>query len=185
LSRPRPQVAGGVYHVTTRGNRGQLIFANQLDPSLFVHLVSKNVRRLGWRCHSFCLMPNHYHLLIETPEPNLSIGMQRLNGIYARWFNHAHGYSGHLFERRFHSVFVERNAHLLELTRYLALNPVRAGLCRHPSEWLWSSYRAMTGAVPPPEFLTCDWVLSLFDADRERARARFAAFVDGSAVMAA
>jgi putative transposase len=175
--RPRVQTAGGFSHVTTRGNRGQRIFEHPSDPPLFVHLVARNVRRLNWRCHSFCLMPNHYHLVVETPDPNLSIGMERLNGIYAKWFNHAHGFEGHLFERRFHSVGVERDAHMLELARYLALNPVRAGLCRDPSEWRWSSYRAMIGEAPRPEFLTCEWLLSLFDQDPRRAPERFAAFV--------
>ena len=175
---PRLQIAGGFLHITTRGNRGQPIFAHALDPALFAHLLTRNVRRLSWRCHSFCLMPNHYHLVVETPEPNLSLGMQRLNGVYAKWFNHAHGFEGHLFERRFRSIAVEREAHMLELARYLALNPVRAGLCRHPAEWVWSSYGAMTGAAPVPEFLTCDWLLSLFGSDPKRARASFAAFVE-------
>jgi REP element-mobilizing transposase RayT len=175
---PRIQIAGGFFHITTRGNRRQRIFENRLDPALFVHLVARNVRRLDWRCHSFCLMPNHYHLVVETPEPNLSLGMERLNGLYAKWFNQAHGVQGHVFERRFHSTSVERDAHTLELARYLALNPVRAGLCRHPSEWTWSSYRVMVGEAARPEFLTCSWLLSQFDPDPERAPAVFAAFVE-------
>ena len=179
--RPRTQAAG-FYHVTTRGNRGQVIFENPIDPELFMHLVARNVRKLGWRCHLFCLMPNHYHLLVEMLEPNLSLGMQRLNGVYAKWFNHTHGYEGHVFERRFRSNAVERDEHAVELVRYFALNPVRAGLCRHPSEWRWSSYRVLTGEATRPEYLSSDWVLSLFDRDRQRARECLIAFVEAALI---
>jgi REP element-mobilizing transposase RayT len=181
---PRPQIAGGVYHATARGNRRHRIYVTEVDCNLFCHLLTSCVRRFAWRCHGLCLMPNHYHLILETPEANLSVGMQRLNGVYAKWFNHAHGFEGHLFERRFRSIVIESEPHLLELARYIALNPVRAGLCRHPGEWKWSSYGAMVGAVPTPEYLTCDWLLSQFGEDRTQAQAAFAAFVDGLPVAA-
>ena len=181
---PRVQTPGGVYHVTTRGNRRQIVYEIESDGAFFCHLVASCVRRLGWRCHSFCLMPTHYHLLLETPEPNLSAGMQRLNGVYAKWFNQAHGFEGHLFERRFRCIEVVTEPHLVELSRYIVLNPVRAGLCEHPGDWTWSSYRAMTGSAAVPEFLTCAWVLALFGADVARARAGYAAFVDGLPVAA-
>ncbi len=181
---PRIQVAGGVYHVMTRGNRHQPIYVTGSDVAVFEGLLTRVVRTLEWRIHGYCWMPNHYHLAIETTGENLSIGMQRLNGVYAKAFNHAHGFEGHVFERRFRSVLVERDAHVLELARYLALNPVRARLCRHPAEWRWSSYGAMTGRVSPPAFLSCEWLLSLFAPDLARARSRFAAFVSGVGVAA-
>jgi putative transposase len=179
---PRLQIAGGFYHVMTRGNRRQRIYVYDDDVVEFERVLTRVVRRLEWRIHGFCLMPNHYHLVVETPDANLSVGMQRLNGIYAKSFNYAHGYEGHLFERRFRSVVVEGDAHMLELARYLALNPVRAGLCGHPAEWRWSSYGALAGRAPAPAFLTCDWLLSQFGPDVSRARTRFAGFVDGTSL---
>jgi len=180
----RLQIAGGIYHVTTRGNRRQLIYAAEADYGFYCHLLASCVRRLGWRCHAFCLMPNHYHLLLETPEPNLSAGMQRLNGVYAKWFNEANGFEGHLFERRFRGISVETEPHALELSRYIVLNPVRAGLCKRPADWPWSSYAAMTDGTSRPEFLTCEWLLAQFGPDLGRAREAYAAFVDGLPVAA-
>jgi putative transposase len=180
----RLQIAGGIYHVTTRGNRRQPTYATESDYAFFCHLLASCVRRLTWRCHAFCLMPNHYHLLLETPEPNLSAGMQRLNGVYAKWFNETHGFEGHLFERRFRGIAVETEPHALELSRYIVLNPVRAGLCKYPTDWRWSSYAAMTDPTPAPEFLTCQWLLAQFGPDVARARAAYAAFVDGLPVAA-
>src|SRR5205085_354946 len=135
------------------------------------------VERLEWRCHTYCWMTNHFHLLLETPNADISGGMQRLNGMYAQWFNWRHGYEGHVFDRRFASVLVEGHAHLLELARYIVLNPVRAGLCRHPGEWRWSSYRATTGECDRPAFLQTAWLLSLFSENPKRARQFYAEFV--------
>lgn len=123
-------------------------------------------------------MTNHYHLLLETPEPDISLGMQRLNGAYAQRFNWRHDVVGHVFERRFHSVPVESNWHLLELARYIVLNPVRAGICRRPGDWPWSSYRAATGTAARPPLVTLDWLLAQF-GQGARAHERFAAFVAG------
>lgn len=176
--RPRPKLPGGVHHVTTRGNRHQAIYFDDFDRRQFTALLTRVVEALAWRCHGFCLMPNHYHLVLETPEPNLSAGMQRLNGGYAKTFNWIHGFEGHLFERRFRCVVVEREAHVLELARYLALNPVRANLCNQPGDWRWSSYRAFAGLADPPAFLTSDWLLSQFGADPHAAHERFAEFVN-------
>jgi REP element-mobilizing transposase RayT len=181
---PRPKLAGGFHHVMTRGNRHQAIFFDDYDRRQFMALLTRVVRALEWRCHGFCLMPNHYHLVLQTPVPNLSAGMQRLNGVYAKTFNWIHGFEGHLFERRFRCAVVERDSHMLELARYLALNPVEAGLCNRPAEWPWGSYRAMAGLTPPPEFLTCDWLLSHFAPDLKLARSCFEAFVDGRLLAA-
>ncbi len=173
----RIQVAGGIYHVTARGNRRQAIFCDDTDYARFLELLNLVVSRYGWRCHAYCLMPNHVHLVVETPEPNLSAGMQRLNGTYAQWFNLRYGYSGHLFQGRFYGELVESTYHLLELARYVVLNPVRAGLCRDASGWRWSSFRAFVGDARRAAFLTVTWLLSQFGRDLGRAREAFRQFV--------
>jgi putative transposase len=167
---PRLQIPGGIYHVGTRGVRREEIYRSPGDYELFACIFGRIVERFEWRCHTYCLMPNHYHLLIETPAPNLSAGMQRLNSDYAQWFNHLHGFSGHVFERRFFSRLVESNYDLIELARYVMLNPVRAGLCEEASGWAWSSYRPLVGEAPSTGFLTTEWLLSQFGRDPRRAR---------------
>ncbi len=163
----RPNLADGLYHITSRGVRRSLIHEDPPDYRRFRDLLRQIAQDLGWICHSYCQMPNHYHLVLETPEPNLSAGMQRLNSQYASWFNWRHGYTGHVFERRFYSGVIDSNAHFLELSRYVVLNPVRAGLCRHPKEWAFSSF----GGVPTPR------LLDQFGRDPNRARTRFETFV--------
>jgi putative transposase len=136
----RIQVAGGIFHVTTRGNRRQLIYDDDADRQQFLVLQTRALRRHGWRRLAHCLMPNHFHLLIETPRPNLAAGMHQLNSGYAHYFNERHRLTGHLFERRFDSRLVETEEHMEEALSYIALNPVKAGLCEHPWEWPWSSF---------------------------------------------
>jgi len=175
---PRVQAAGAIYHVTTRGNRKQDIFIDTDDRARFLQLVQQAVDRFGWLCHAYCLMTNHYHLLVQTREADISQGMHRLNSVYANWFNWRHQFTGHLFERRFHDELVDGQAHLLELTRYIVLNPVRAGLKNHAGEWFWSSYNATIGRLEQPSFLTTTLVLSLFSDDSSRARELYPAFVE-------
>jgi REP-associated tyrosine transposase len=174
---PRLQVPGGVYHVVSRGNRRQAIFLDDSDFVRFLEILANVVSRLGWKCHAYCLMPSHFHLVIETPEPNISVGMQRLNSAYAQWFNNRHGYSGHLFQGRFYGELVESAYHLLELARYLVLNPVRAGLCSDAGGWKWSSYRAFVGEFQRAGFLSVGWLLGQFGRDPRRARETFRQFV--------
>jgi putative transposase len=169
--------AGAIYHVTTRGNRGQAIFLDDIDRERFLELLAEVVERFGWICHGYCLMDNHYHLIIETPDPNISAGMHRLNGVYAQRFNRRHDVEGHLFERRFHSALVTSNAHLLELSRYVPLNPMRAGICRDAAGYRWSSFLATVGDVPKPRFLKTEWLLSQFGRTPEEAREAFRRFV--------
>jgi REP element-mobilizing transposase RayT len=127
-------VEHGIYHVFSRGNRRQPIFLDERDFARFLEFLDEVVARYGWIVHAYCLMPNHYHLLVETPEANLSEGMHRLGFLYAQWFNRRHDVDGHLFQGRFGARLVESNYHLLETARYIVLNPVRAGLCRHAGD---------------------------------------------------
>ena len=136
----RIEVPGGLFHVTARGNAQDVIFRDDLDYIDFVRGLAEEASRHEWQCHSFCLMPNHYHLLLETPQPNLGTGMLRLNGAYARRFNARHRRVGHVFQGPYRAQVVKRDEHLLEVCRYIALNPVRAGLCTEPASWPWSSY---------------------------------------------
>jgi REP element-mobilizing transposase RayT len=174
---PRVQVPGGLYHLGLRGVRRSRIFRSEGDYDLFEALFERVVERFDWRCHTYCLMPNHYHLVVETPAPNLSAGMQRLNSVYAQWFNELHGFSGHVFERRFFSRLVESTYDLLELVRYVILNPVRAEICAEAGEWRRSSYLALAGAVEPEPFLTTDFVLGHFGSDPARAQEAFRRFI--------
>jgi putative transposase len=179
---PRILSATGVYHVTSRGNRRQAIFADDDDRRLFLRLLGDAVVRHRWRCGAYCLMSNHFHLLVETPvaPADLSAGMHQLNGRYAQWFNDLHDFEGHVFQGRFHSTPVEGEGHLLEVVRYVFMNPVRAGACTRPERWPWSSYRALLGRAARPPFVSAAMILELFSADRERARTRLASFVNGS-----
>jgi putative transposase len=177
LSRPlRVQVEGGIYHLCTRGVRKSPIFMEDHDRERFLILLELTARRHNWQLLSYCLMTNHFHLLVMTPEPNVSAGMQYLNGRYAQWFNWRHGYEGHVVERRFYSELVEADEHLAALARYIVLNPVRAGLCGSAGDWRWSSYRATVMRVPAMPRIA-PWLLSQFGDDLERAREHFAAFV--------
>src|SRR3989338_2410799 len=125
---PRIQFEGAVYHLTARGNCRENIFFCDKDRWDFLKILGKAVHDHEWICHAYCLMTNHYHLLIETPKPNLSRGMRQLNGIYTQYVNHAHARVGHVFQGRFKSILVQKDNHLLELSRYIILNPVRAGI---------------------------------------------------------
>ncbi len=182
--KPRIQIADVVYHVTSRGVDKQLIFDVATgDREVFLMLLQAVVVRYRWRLHAYCLMGNHFHLLVETPDANLAAGMQELKSRYAIWFNTNAGRAGALFERRYRSELVEREAHAYELTRYVVLNPVRAKLCGHPRDWCWSSYRAMVGAVRAPQFLYLRGLHDLF-GDGPRGIAMYERFVeDGIALL--
>lgn len=176
--RPRIQLAGGVYHVTARGNRKQPTFLDPDDHRFHVWCLDRAAARFDWRVHAFVQMTNHFHMLLTTANANLSKGMQWLNGLYAQVFNDRHALTGHLFEGRFHSLLIEEEGHLLEASRYDLLNPVRAGLCDHPLAWPWSSLRATLGLVPAPRFLDSDWLLAHFAATPVEARRRYLEFVE-------
>jgi len=178
MTRPlRIEFEGAVYHITSRGNAKQDVYLGRTDRIEFLKLLEDTVCRFHWICHAYCLMNNHYHLLIETPLGNLSQGMRHLNGVYTQNFNHRHERVGHLFQGRFKSILVEKETHLLELTRYIVLNPVRAGFVRTPELWPWSSYRVTAGFEKKPEFLETLWLLSQFDDDPQQAMDDYRAFV--------
>lgn len=169
---------GGLYHVITRGNDRQHVFLDDDDFAAFRGVMGRVIDRFSWLCHTYCLMNNHYHLLIETPKPNLPDGMRQLNGVYAQGFNGRHGRCGHLFQARYRSILVEKDTHLLEVARYIVLNPIRAGIWDHPSDYRWSSYRAIAGLEEAAPFLTTETVLSSFGRRRRQAQAAYRSFVD-------
>jgi putative transposase len=177
-SRDRNEFPGAIHHVNTRGNNQRTIYFDEVDRYGFVVILASVVKRYGWVVLAYCLMGNHYHLVVLTPEPNLALGMQYLNGRYALRFNRRHGRTNHLFGDRYYDELVERDSHLVESVRYVLLNPVRAGLCDRAGDWPWSSYSATAGFTEPPDFLAVDEVLSLFDPRRDFARDRFVEFVD-------
>lgn len=157
MARPlRLAVAGGIYHVTARGNERKALVRDDRDRARWVDTLAQMVEQYRVRCHAWVLMTNHYHLLLETPDPNLSLAIRHLNGVYTQAFNRRHRRVGHLFQGRFKAIVVEKEAHLLELCRYVVLNPVRAGTVTHPRAYAWSSYRATAGQAPVPVWLTVD-----------------------------
>jgi putative transposase len=175
---PRLQVPGAAYHVSAKAVAGRALFQAASDFDYFLTVLSTVVARHDWVCGFYCLMTTHYHLVIRTPEADLAQGIQYLNGCYGQEFNHRYGLEGHVFFRRYHSVLIEREAHFLELGRYLPMNPVRAGLCARPEDWPWSSYAALLGLCSPPAFLSVGWLLEFFGHDRRLARDRLRAFVE-------
>jgi len=183
MARPlRLEFKGAVYHLTSRGNARQKVYFSDTDRALFLETLAQVVSRYGWICHAYCLMANHYHLLIETPKANLSIGMRQLNGIYTQSFNRRHRRVGHLFQGRFKAILVEKESYLLELCRYIVLNPVRVKGGAKMGAWKWSSYRATAGLASVPEFLSIGWVLEQFGKNRPAAQKRYREFVrDGLA----
>lgn len=180
MSRPlRLQLPGGVYHVTARGNDRRPIFEEDDDCARFLIVLASTVARYHVLCHAYCLMGNHYHLLVQTPEANLSAAMRQLNGVYTQRFNRRHERCGHVLQGRFGARLVDGDAYLREVCRYIVLNPVRAGLVAHPGAWRWSSFRATAGETAVPGFLTVDWVRSLSGARTQtEAVRRFVSFVE-------
>jgi putative transposase len=178
MARPlRLEYPGAVYHVMARGHERSAIFREDSDREKFCSILGAVVTDERWELHGYCLMGNHYHLLVETPEGRLSRGMKDLNGRYAQWFNWRHRRRGHVWESRFRSLLVQKESHLLELLRYIVLNPVRARLVRRVGDWKWSSYRATAGLSDVPEWLAVDWTLSQFARRRSTARRAFRNFV--------
>ena len=173
----RIEFPGAVYHVTSRGNARMPIFEDDGDRVEFLSVLERVLVRCNWLLHAYCLMSNHYHLMLETPETKLSAGMRQLNGVYTQRFNRRHRRAGHVFQGRFKAIVVDRDSYLLELSRYVVLNPVRARMVRRAQDYKWSSFRATAGLDPVPEYLTCDWILSQFGRHRAVAQKRYRTFV--------
>ena len=182
MARPlRLEHPGAVWHITSRGNNRGKIYLGEEDHEMFLSIFAEAVRRFRWIVHAYTLMTNHFHLVLETPEPTLSRGMKWMNGKYAQWFNRRHDRSGHLFQGRFKGILVEKESYLLELIRYVALNPVRAKMVDRPEAHRWSSYRATAGLETAPPWLTTDWALALFGVDLAVQQRNYRQFVDEGA----
>lgn len=178
MTRPlRIEYPDAIYHVTSRGNARNDIFLSDQDRFDFLIVVALVVKRYNWLCHAYCLMDNHYHLLIETPDANLSQGMRQLNGVYTQKYNWRHSKTGHVFQGRYKAILVDKDNYLLELCRYVVLNPVRANMVKKPDEWKWSSYRATAGIKTVPEYLKVDWLLGFFSKNKSEAQKLYRKFI--------
>jgi putative transposase len=178
MARPlRIEFAGAIQHVISRGNGGEQIFSDKKDYTTFLAVLGAVVDKYRWVIYAYCLMPNHYHLVLEIPDANLSSGMKYLNGVYTQRFNRRHDRTGHVLQGRFRSILVDREAYLHELCRYVVLNPVRAGLAPAPEQWRWSSFAPAMGKAPKPRFFDPRRVLSLFAGKTDEARDDYRQFV--------
>ena len=178
MARPlRIEYAGALYHVTSRGNRREDIFVDDADRLIWLDVFEQVCSRFNWRCHAWCLMDNHYHIVIETIEATLSQGMRQLNGVYTQKSNQTHNRVGHVFQGRYKAILVQKDSHLLELARYVVLNPIRARMVKEIDDWAWSSYPAMIGKGVPHQWLETDWLLNHFGESYQTAREQYINFV--------
>ncbi|MDA8083700.1 MAG: transposase [Nitrospiraceae bacterium] len=178
MARPlRIEFDGALYHVTVRGNARKPIYKDDDDRIMFFDVLHRVIQRYNWLCYAYCLMSNHYHLVIETPDANISKGMRQLNGIYTQRFNRKYHRTGHVFQGRYKAILIDREGYLLEVCRYVVLNPVRARAVQKPEEWLWSSYRGTAGIIAPHPGLTPEWLLGQFGAKKSQAQAKYREFV--------
>jgi REP element-mobilizing transposase RayT len=175
--KPRVYYPGALYHVTLRGNAGEAIFLDHRDLTRFYFLLQEGIERFRHRIHAFCLMRNHFHLAIQVADIPLSRIMQNLSFRYTRWINWRQSRTGHLFQGRYKAVLVDADAYLLELTRYIHLNPVRAGMVKEPEDYPWSGHRAYLGSEVIP-WQTTDWVLSQFSKRESSARKAYGRFIE-------
>ena len=171
--KPREEVEGGVYHVFARGNDKGLIYRDDVDRRTYLRMLRATVRHRRWRLLAYCLMDNHVHLLVETPEANLGQGMQWMHGLYAREFKVRHDRSGHVFQGRYKAVRIKTDEQLWTVAVYLAMNPVKAGLCTRADEWRWSSHAA-TLAGAGPEWVDVPRLLTHFASAGGGGRRRYA-----------
>ncbi|MEN8265086.1 MAG: transposase [Nitrospirota bacterium] len=178
MTRPlRIEYPGAYYHITSRGNERKNIFKDKKDRDKFLSYLKSAHLRYKAVIHAFCLMNNHYHLFLETPKGNLSQIMRHINGAYTNYFNIRHKRRGHLFQGRYKAIIVEADSYAGELSRYIHLNPVRAGIVDVPEKFKWSSYRYYIGKKKKPEWLTEDFILCYFDNGNVHARKKYGEFV--------
>ena len=179
MSRPlRIEFKNAWYHVMNRGRRGEDVFLDSTDYQRFIALILETSEMWGLRVAAFCLMPNHYHLLVQTPEGNISRCLRHINGVYTQRFNHRHKVDGQLFRGRYKSILVEADSYLLELVRYIHRNPVRAGLTDHPGRYQWSSYKGYLSQNKKWDWLYKDFVLSMFSADPRQGISEYRRFME-------
>ncbi|TWI69998.1 REP element-mobilizing transposase RayT [Pseudoduganella lurida] len=177
--RNRQLFAGAIYHVTARGNRRGETFLDDRDHYIWLQTLEEAASRYGLMVYAMCQMPNHFHLLLQTSEANLSAAMHYLNGKYAQKFNWRHGFTGHVFQGRFDALLIVQQAHLIELLRYIVLNPVRAKLAKNADDWRWSTHRQVCGLLPQSSWLQSAWVLGQFHGQSAAERTQaYRAFVD-------
>jgi len=178
MTRPlRLEFSGALYHITSRGDRKVDIYRDDTDRAVWLQTLGDVCSQSNFSVHAFCQMSNHYHLLLETADGNLSQGMRQLNGVYSQYFNRRHQLVGHLFQGRYHAILVQKEEYLLELARYIVLNPVRAKMIASPEDWRWSSYHLTTASAPAPAWLDTGSVLARFDSRRPEAVAAYQQFV--------
>ena len=163
MNRPlRIEYPGALYHITSRGDRKVDIYLDDTDRAVWLQTLADVCAQSNYVVHAFCQMTNHYHLLLETVDGNLSGGMRQLNGVYSQYFNRRHDLVGHVFQGRYKAILVQKESYLLELARYIVLNPVRARLVTDPAMWPWTSYILTLGSVPPPAWLDTAFILKKF-----------------------
>ena len=180
MARPlRLEYENAVWHLTARGNEQRDIFRDDVDRERFLRMLGQTVLRFGWKVLAWVLMSNHYHLVVQTPQPNVSRGMHWLNGRYAQWFNRRHDRHGHLFQGRFHGALVEKEAYLLAVARYVVPNPVRGKLVENASHWRWSSYRQTAGVETPAPWLAAEELLEYFGGANRRGCEEYVQFISG------
>jgi putative transposase len=179
MARPlRVEYSGAYYHIINRGNAGENIFIDERDREKFLEYLAKGIERFTTRIHAYCLMSNHYHLLFETPQANLSVAIQWINVNYSVYFNKRHQRKGHLFQGRFKSILLDANEYLVLLSRYIHLNPVRAKMVTHPLGYSWSSYPVFAGKRQKPDWLITEAVLSYFGKERKEAISNYKNYVE-------
>lgn len=178
MARPvRIEYFGAVYHITSRTNAGSVLFADESDHQMFLDILRKVVHQFNWICYAYCLMNDHYHLIVETPKANLSKGMRQLNGLYVQFFNKKYKIDGSLFRSRYKAVLIQKNDCLLQACRHVVLNPVRIRAVEYPEQWKWSSYSFTCGREKAPDFLSSEWILIQLDARREEAQKKYRWYV--------
>ena len=178
MTRPlRIEYPGAWYHVMNRGRRGENIFADNDDYETFIALLQETTEMFDLRVAAFCLMSNHYHLLVQTPVANLSRAMRHINGVYTQRYNRRQNTDGQLFRGHYKSVLVQENSHLLELLRYIHRNPVRAQMCNAAGDYLWSSHRGYCNSAKKWDWLHKEFLLGMFDQDLHKAKKQYKSFV--------
>ncbi len=178
MARPlRLEFSGALYHVTSRGNGRNPIFESDQDRTNFLQVLHEVCNHFNWLCYAYCLLDDHYHLLFETPQPNLAKGMRQLNGVYTQRFNRANNLGGHVFQGRYKAILVDKEPLFLPVARHIVLNPLRTGVVDAISDWEWSSYPATAGETGKPDWLASDLLLQKFADDPQQAVERYVRFV--------